>query len=134
MSIPASEYQALLEVSESITLHKDLQALFHDLFLRLPRLVNFDSLSLVLHNPEKNTMRVHIFEMEGRAQVDVVERDVEASPSGFVWETQQPLVIADTKQESRFPEAMSNSQAHGIRSFCILPLTTAHRRRVLACG
>ena len=128
MSIPASEYQALLEVSESITLHSDLQALFHDLFLRLPRLVNFDSLSLVLHNPERNTMRVHIVEMEGHREVDVVERDVEASPSGFVWETQQPLVIADTSTENRFPDAMASTRTNGLRSFCILPLTTAHRR------
>jgi formate hydrogenlyase transcriptional activator len=128
MSIPASEYQALLEVSESITLHRDLPALFHDLFRRLPRVVSFDSLSLILHNPERNTMRVHIVEMEGRAQVDVVERLVEASPSGHVWETQQPLVIADTGHETRFPEAMASARSAGIKSFCILPLTTAHRR------
>src|SRR5215472_5917413 len=128
MSIPASEYQALLEVSESITLHRDLPGLFHDLFQRLPRLVSFDSLSLILHNPERNTMRVHIVEMEGRAQMDVVERLIEASPSGFVWELQQPLVVADTEQETRFPEAMASFRASGIKSFCILPLTTAHRR------
>lgn len=128
MSIPASEYQALLEVSESITLHSDLPALFHDLFKRLPRLVSFDSLSLILHNPERNTMRVHIVEMEERAQVDVVERVVAESPSGFVWETQQPLVVADTEQENRFNEAMSSFRSAGIKSFCILPLTTAHRR------
>ena len=128
MSIPASEYQALLEVSESITLHRDLPGLFHDLFQRLPRLVSFDSLSLILHNPERNTMRVHIVETEGRAQMDVVERLIEASPSGFVWETQQPLVVADTEQETRFPEAMASFRASGIKSFCILPLTTAHRR------
>jgi formate hydrogenlyase transcriptional activator len=128
MSIPASEYQVLLEVSESITLHRDLPALFHDLFRRLPRLVHFDSLSLVLHNPERNTMRVHIVEMEGRTQMEGVERLVEDSPSGFVWETQQPLVIADTERETRFPEAMANSRRSGLRSFCILPLTTAHRR------
>jgi formate hydrogenlyase transcriptional activator len=128
MSIPASEYQALLEVSESITLHRDLPGLFHDLFRRLPRLVSFDSLSLILHNPERNTMRVHIVEMEGRAQMDVVERLIEASPSGFVWETQQPLVVADTEQETRFPEAMASFTASGIKSFSILPLTTAHRR------
>src|SRR5215469_12616825 len=115
MSIPASEYQALLEVSESITLHSDLPALFHDLFKRLPRLVSFDSLSLILHNPERNTMRVHIVEMEGRAQVDVVERIVAESPSGFVWETQQPLVVADTGQQARFPAAMASFRASGIK-------------------
>src|SRR5262249_29633214 len=104
MSTAASEYQALLEVSESITLHRDLPGLFHDLSRRLPSVVSFDSLSLVLHNPERNTMRVHIIEMEGRAQFDVVERLVEDSPSGYVWKHQEPLVVGDTTRETRFPE------------------------------
>ena len=128
MSTAASEYQALLEVSESITLHRDLAGLFHDLSQRLPSVVNFDSLSLVLHNPERNTMRVHIIEMEGRAQFDVVERLVADSPSGHVWKTQQPLVVADSSAENRFPDAMAAARDRGIRSFCILPLTTAHHR------
>ena len=36
------QYQMLLEVSESIALHRDLQALFHDLAQRLPCMVPFD--------------------------------------------------------------------------------------------
>ena len=48
---PASQHQALLEVTESIATHRDLPALFHDLMERLPRLVNFDTLWLVLHEP-----------------------------------------------------------------------------------
>jgi len=35
------QYQALLEASEFIALHRDLPTLFHDLKKGLPRLVNF---------------------------------------------------------------------------------------------
>src|SRR5215471_12587836 len=91
----AAEYEALLEVSESIALHRDLRGLFHDLFRRLPRVASFDSLSLVLHDPARNVMRVHILQMEGRTETDSSERVVEASPSGYVWQTQEPLVIPD---------------------------------------
>ena len=124
----AAEYEALLEVSESIALHRDLRGLFHDLFSRLPRVVSFDSLSLVLHDPTRNVMRVHILEMQGRAEVDWSERLVEASPSGHVWQSQEPLVIPDGDREIRFPDAMARFRDLGMKSCCILPLTTAYRR------
>src|SRR5689334_22583848 len=125
---PASEYQVLLEVSEAIALHRDLPALFHDLFRLLPRVVRFDSLSLMLHQPAQNTMRLHIFETETSARMDVLERPVDESPSGLAWQTQRPLIIPNTANEPRFPEAMERLQEAGIQSFCALPLTTAHRR------
>src|SRR5215831_18866029 len=125
---PVSEYQVLLEVSEAIALHRDLPALFHDLFRLLPRVVKFDSLSLMLHQPAQNTMRLHYFEIEGIARQDVLERPVEMSPSGLVWQTQRPLIIPNTEAETRFPEAMMRLQEAGMKSFCALPLTTAHRR------
>ena len=49
-------------------------------------------------------------------------------PSGWVWQHQQPLVISDIAQETRFPQAMHALRAHGIRSYCSLPLSTAHRQ------
>ena len=124
----ATEYEVLLEVAEAIALHRDLPALFHDLFRLLPRVVRFDSLSLMLHQPVQNTMRLHIFETETSASMDVLERPVEESPSGLVLQTQRPLIIANTEQEPRFPEAMRRLQEAAIKSFCALPLTTAHRR------
>jgi formate hydrogenlyase transcriptional activator len=125
---PASPYQALLEVTESIATHRDLPALFHDLIERLPRLVNFDAMWLVLHEPSRNVMRLHIVETPAHAYLDVIERTIEDSPSGWVWEHQEPLVIPDMEQEKRFTEALDLLQEYGVRSTCILPLTTAHRR------
>ena len=88
---PASQHQALLEVTESIATHRDLPALFHDLIERLPRLVNFDTLWLVLHDPTRNVMRVHILETPSRAYVDFVERTIQDAPAGWVWERQEAL-------------------------------------------
>jgi len=124
----ASSARALLDVWESIALHRDLPALIHDLKERLPRLVNFTSLWLVLHEPARNTMRLHILGTPQGMDVDVIERNVEDSPSGLVWQTQQPLIVADTMKDGRFPEAVELLRREGVRSFCILPLTTAHRR------
>jgi formate hydrogenlyase transcriptional activator len=125
---PASQHQALLEVTESIATHRDLPALFHDLKERLPRLVNFDTLWLVLHETTRNVMRLQILETPARAYMDVIERRVEDSPSGWVWERQEPLIVADMGQENRFPKAMDLLRGYAVQSLCILPLTTAHRR------
>jgi formate hydrogenlyase transcriptional activator len=124
----ASQHQALLEVSESIATHRDLPALFHDLVERLPRLVNFDTLWLVLHEPARNVMRVHILETPARAYLDFVERTIEDAPAGWVWERQEALVVPDLELENRFPQALDSLRDFGVKSFCILPLTTAHRR------
>ena len=125
---PASQHQALLEITESIATHRDLPALFHDLKERLPRLVNFDTLWLVLYEPARNVMRVHILETPSRAYVDFVERSIQDAPAGWVWERQEALIISDLEQETRFEEAMDTLREIGVRSFCILPLTTAHCR------
>jgi formate hydrogenlyase transcriptional activator len=53
---------------------------------------------------------------------------VEDIPSGWVWQHQQPLAIGNLEQEARFPRAMRTLREHGLRSFCSLPLSTAHRR------
>jgi formate hydrogenlyase transcriptional activator len=125
---PTSQHQALLEVTESVAIHRDLPALFHDLKERLPRLVNFDTLWLVLHEPARNVMRVHILETPTGAYLDIVERSLEDAPSGWVWERQEALIIADLEQEKRFPAARDSLRDFGVRSVCLLPLTTAHRR------
>jgi formate hydrogenlyase transcriptional activator len=124
----ASSAQALREVWESICLHRDLPELIHDLKERLPRLVNFNSLWLVIHEPAREKMRLHVIATPQGMEVDAIERSVEESPSGLVWQTQQPLIVADTMKETRFPGAVELLRREGVRSFCILPLTTAHRR------
>ena len=39
--------QAVLSISEAIAAHRDLNALFHDLAQRLPRIVPFDFINLL---------------------------------------------------------------------------------------
>ena len=53
---------------------------------------------------------------------------MDETPSGLVWQTQQPLVIHDIEQEVRYPKLMQLLRDHGVRSCCVLPLTTAQRR------
>ena len=121
-------YQLLLEVAESISLHSDLPPLFHDLAARLHRVASFQSLWLVLHDAARNTMLLHILETGARTDIDVVERTIDDSPSGFVWQTQESLIVPNIEEETRFAGAITLLKNHNIQSFCLLPLTTAHAR------
>ncbi len=119
----------LLEVSESIASHRDLDELFHDLAQRLPRIVPFDYINLVLHDPVRDVMRLHVLAAPESSTISPgLELPVDESPGGIVWKTQQPLTVNDIMQERRFAKLMSMLRENGVQSFCAVPLTTAQRR------
>lgn len=123
------QFETLLEVSEAIAQQRDLKALFHELSERLHAVLQFDFLTLVLHNATTNSMRLHILETRVPHETDSPgELPVEDSPSGWVWINQQPFVTLDTLQDSRYPQFMQRLQAEGVRSFAVVPLTTAQHR------
>jgi formate hydrogenlyase transcriptional activator len=119
-------YQVLLEVAEAIASHRDLGDLFHDLAGRLHRVVRFEYLNLILHDPARKVMRLHILETSRPTQIQPgVEIPIEWSAVGQVFETQQAMVVPDIEQETRFPQMREIMLQEGIASLCILPLTTA---------
>jgi formate hydrogenlyase transcriptional activator len=123
------QLEALLEVSEAIAQQRDLPALFHDLAERLHSVVDFDFLTLVLHDPVRNVMRLHVLETRIPGEKPTgTEAPVENNPSGWVWQTQQPFVVSDTEEETRFPDFMQRLREYNVRSLANLPLTTAQRR------
>lgn len=122
-------YRALLEVSKAILAHKDLTALFHELSHSLPSLLKLDFVGLALHEPSRQVMRAYtIATPHGINLPQGLELPVDEAPGGWVWKTQQPLVVHDMVAESRFPSAIQMMQTFGVQSFCVLPLTTALRR------
>ena len=124
------QLEALLEVSEAIAQQRDLAVLFHDLATRLHSVIDFDFLSLVLHDPARNVMRLHVLEsrVPTASKPTGSETPVEGHPAGWVWQTQQPFVVSDTEEETRFPEFLQRIREHNVRSLALLPLTTAQHR------
>ena len=125
----AERYQALLEVAEAISAHRDLHELFRDLAQRLPRVVHVNFVALSLHDPVQNTMRLHT--IQANVPADLVgghEGPVDESPAGSVWQTQQPILVPDLAEERRWPKVTQFMNEDGVNSFCVVPLTTAVRR------
>src|SRR5437016_11148324 len=126
----AEQYQALLEVSEAIAVHRDLPSLFHDLVERLHHVVNCECMRLLLHDPDRDVMRLHTLETPEQKcdALGCQELPVAESPGGWVWQHQQPLLVSDVEKETRFPRVTEVMRQQGVKSYCVVPLTTAQAR------
>ncbi|HEU4685997.1 MAG TPA: sigma 54-interacting transcriptional regulator [Nitrospira sp.] len=121
--------QLLLEVTESIALHRDLNDLMQDLARRLPSIVPFDYINVVLHEPSRAAMRLWLLVSSVPSTISPgLETPVDESPGGWVWRHQEPLIVNDITEEHRFPKLMSILRENQVESFCVVPLTTARRR------
>jgi len=119
----------LLEVSETIASHRDLDEMFHDLGQRLPRIVPFDYINLLLHDSERDVMRLHVLSAPESSTIRPgMVLPVDETSAGLVWKTQQPFMVEDVAAENRFPGLMAQLRENDVQSYCTVPLTTALRR------
>ena len=125
----SGRYLALLEVASAIASHRTLEELFTDLAHRLHPIIEFNYLSVLLYDSARNVMRVHILDSDGPDSVRPgMEFSMDESPSAWVWNNQQPLVLEDLDCEARFTRPIKLLQEYGVRSFCSIPLSTPRRR------
>jgi len=126
--VQTQKYLTLLELSKAIASHRELPALFHDLACRLQNLFHFRNLGVMLHDGNRNVMRLHLVETcEPSEWVSPSEVPIEGSIAGTVWKTQEPIVVRDLDKEDRFPVA-KKVQTNPVKSVISLPLTTAHQK------
>src|ERR1700687_1814888 len=123
------QLEALLGGSEADAQQRDLRALLPDLAARLHSVVDFDFLTLILHDPTQNVMRLHILETDHPTDAPIgKELPIEGHPSGWGGRRQEPFVVGDAHEEARYPEYMTVLREKGVRAFALVPLTTAQRR------
>src|ERR1700749_1539046 len=60
------QYRALLAVSEAVISTRDLVELFRDLAQRLSSVISFDYVSVLLHDAERDVMRLLLWQMPGQ--------------------------------------------------------------------
>jgi hypothetical protein len=114
--IDRRRYEALLDMADLMVRHASLPDLFHEIAVRLRKVADFQLLNFSLHDPEKNVMRLHIWEGE---EVPLVPTEVAVSESvsGWVWEHQEPLLIDDLRQEERFPQIIGALREKDFRAY-----------------
>jgi formate hydrogenlyase transcriptional activator len=125
---PADLNRTLLDVWRATASHRDLPSLLRDLLGVLRGVAHFDRLGLVLHDPVRNLMTLHTLAAVHPAVTTVIELPPAEAPSGLAWQTQRPVVVSNIDRETRFPRVTEILVAEGMRSFCVLPLTSPLRR------
>ncbi len=129
LTLDRERLRLLLEVSEAITAHRDLKVLFNELGKRLPSVVPFEFIGLILHDPLRDVMRIHVLATDQTERVpDGSELMMEESISAWVLKNQQSVVMPRVDEETRFPKIVGMLREMTVRSCCFLPLTTAVRR------
>ncbi len=123
-----SLYQTLLEISQAIASHRDIDELFHELAPRLHRVVQFEFANLILYEPTRKVMKSHVLETPDPGYVCPAGECPMETPGGWVWQTQEPWVISDLNSDTRFPDLGRWLCDRGVRSLCVVPVTTALRK------
>jgi formate hydrogenlyase transcriptional activator len=123
----AERYEALVRVSEALGACHDRDVLFRSLARELHHIVNFSFLGLALYDERTHTMEPCVLETTGEP-VPPPQIPTEESLAYWVLQHQQPVVIPDVANETRFPQAIAYMQQQGMQSICALALTTPQRR------
>ncbi len=130
-TMPASAneiYEAVLSLARSIAGRTDLEALLSGVRESLRRIVSFDHLGLILHDPDSGDMQGHILNEPGNPVITTLQMRVEADPAGWVWMNQQPLMLR-LDAETRWPEFVSRSRIEfGLSTLILVPLTAGENR------
>ncbi len=122
-------YEALLRATNAIGTCCDCDTAADMLIQALREVVSFDYLQLVTFENQTSNVEWHVLYSNGSRQnlhsTDVV---VQGTPIGWVHDSQQPLVVADWSEETRFPEHALLLDELGITATCVLPLARGQRR------
>ena len=120
-------YEAVILLSRSIAGRSDLESLLSGVGESLHRIVEFDYVGMVLHDPKRDQMQGR-FLGAPETTVESLSVPVDQDPAGWVWLNQQPLVIRCLDDESRWPEFRKRTRAMNITALTAVPLTAGDNR------
>jgi len=121
-------YEALFELSQSISGHSDLDSLCRALAKSLKRVIGFDYLALLLHDSSSNSLRMHGLASDESIRETKLPKSfgIEDNPAGWVWVNQKPLLIPRLDHETRWHELLQPIRERGLSSIFLVPLTTGN--------
>jgi formate hydrogenlyase transcriptional activator len=125
-----TRYEALRQASGVIASQADLNGVLENLARFLPSVVSFEFLGVALHDPERRVSRLYAFggTLAGSAEIGTEIPVAEASTATMLLEEQKPIILNDVEKETRFPDIVERARPYGVRSMCLLPLTSPRRQ------
>jgi formate hydrogenlyase transcriptional activator len=91
------KYETLLKIAGAIALHRDLGGLLRELAEYLHKVVKSDCVALALHDEKHGVTHWHTLQAPQGVEGQLgVESPVDESPSGWVWQHQETLLLPDS--------------------------------------
>jgi formate hydrogenlyase transcriptional activator len=124
-----TRYEALRRASDVIASQADLNGVLENLARFLASVVKFEFLGVVLHDTQRHVFRLHALEgsVSPKSQVGTEIPESESSVR-VILEEQKPIIINDTEKEAKFADLVEPARPYGVRSMCLLPLTSPRRQ------
>jgi hypothetical protein len=120
-------YEALFRVSQTLISIRSSEELFRLLARELRAVVSFYVMGVGIYY--ENAHQIHLTSYgEPGVPLQVPQFTPEETFTWWVYQHQQPLIIPSLDSETRFPAVAEMLKDRGVRSVCVLPLTTVHRR------
>src|SRR6266478_4774203 len=123
----AERYEALFRVSQTLISIRSSEELFRLLAHELRAVVNFYVMGVGIYDENAHQIRLTSYGEPG-VPLQVPQFAPEETFTWWVYQHQQPLIIPSLDAETRFPAVAEMLKNRGVRSVCVLPLTTVHRR------
>ena len=125
---PYKQLEALSRVSQAIFKYQSLDDLFNAIVAELRLVITFDLIMIWRLTKEGETFLISTGE-ESAPIPPLPDVDVSTpTPPQWVYDRQEPLVIASLAEDPRFRDQLELLRQSGVQSLCALPLTTVHRR------
>ncbi len=122
-----ARYRLLLEITDTVARAKSLPDAFKELAPPVLNLTGGELLNLALYDPRRNCM-LNQYWKKNQESGEFDSSPVEEAATGWAWKHQEPLAIPDTEREQRFPGCMPVLLNQGVRSYTVLPMSTASSR------
>ena len=122
----AERYESLFRIATAIRAQRNPRELFGILVHELGQVVHFDAIAQF--DEGSNKVDFHLGPGCMKTHDCPSELDKEETIAAWVYEHQEPLVLATLDRETRFPASTRIMQRAGLQSVFAFPLTTAHRR------
>src|SRR5690349_21534347 len=136
VDITSRRYEDLLRATTAIGGYRDIETFRKCFAKELRGLIGFDYVLVNIVDPQTKAARWRMFHAPGKSEdIQIPDFNPNETPTALVYESQRPVVIQNWGEETRYPELRKYLSGYDIRSSCVLPLTTVHRRiGVLALG
>jgi formate hydrogenlyase transcriptional activator len=128
-------YRLLLAIADSIASPQELSTLLEHLSGLLRQVLAYDFVAVLLTDPDTGTTRLVSIESRLRTRLrdDGLEFPTAGTHAEAVARTQAPIVVGDIEAEPHLPHTLAILREHEIRSYLLVPLTTAIRRLGVLC-